>query len=167
MGLDAIVFCNCVERKRLKVPHPYPRLLYVSSNGAPDIRSKDPAKIDKHDEWMELPPCEHQSMMVDGCYLGNIGFIDRVRNALATVLRPPLPRCPILLGKVLYAGGHTGDHLTMSEVRRLDAELQTIRRLPLRRHGMSSTDFRSLTFVIAKLEKLIRTSRRIRKPIAF
>lgn len=64
MGLDAVVFCDCVETNRLKVPHPFPKLLYVESNGSPEISSKSPAKIDKHDEWMNLPPCQHEGMMV-------------------------------------------------------------------------------------------------------
>jgi len=107
MGLDALVFCDCVEKKRLRIPHPYPRLLYVRSNGSPDIRSKNLAKLEKHDEWMELPPCKHDSMMVGGSCLGNIGLVDHVSSVLLAVLRPPLPTCPVLLGKVLYDGGHT------------------------------------------------------------
>lgn len=45
MGLDAVVFWDCVETKGLKVPHPFPKLLYVESNGSPEIHSKNPAKI--------------------------------------------------------------------------------------------------------------------------
>ena len=66
MGLDAVVFCNCVEMKRLKVPHPFPKLLYVESNGSPEIRSQNRAKVDRHDEWMALPPCRHRDMLVAG-----------------------------------------------------------------------------------------------------
>jgi hypothetical protein len=56
MGLDAMVFCNCVEKGRLTVPHPYPRMLYIASNGSPGVRSKDPVKVEAHDNWMDLPP---------------------------------------------------------------------------------------------------------------
>jgi hypothetical protein len=38
MGLDAVVFCDCVETNRLKVPHPFPKLLYVESHGSPKTR---------------------------------------------------------------------------------------------------------------------------------
>ena len=44
MGLDAVVFCDCVEKNRLKSPHPYPGLLYISPNGSPEIRSRSSAK---------------------------------------------------------------------------------------------------------------------------
>jgi hypothetical protein len=33
MGLDAIVFCNCVEKGKLKKQHPYPDLLYIAADG--------------------------------------------------------------------------------------------------------------------------------------
>jgi len=58
-------------------------------------------------------------MMMDGCFVGNITLVDQVYGALASVLKPPLPRCPVLLGKVLYDGTHTGDYLTRSQVARL------------------------------------------------
>jgi hypothetical protein len=167
MGLDAVVFCDCVERKRLKVPHPYPRLLYISSNGSPDIRSTDPDQLEEHDKWMELPPCKHQSMMVNGCYLGDAGFIEHVSSILEVVLKPPLPRCPILLGRVLYCGSHTGDHLTISQVQKLAVELQKLKRLNLKKVGVSSRDLRWVRSVMAKLDSLVSTSRRIKKPIAF
>lgn len=115
MGLDAVVFCDCVEKKRLKVPHPYPRLLYISPNGSPEIRSKDPEEIERHDEWMELPPCEHEAMMLGGCVLGNMSLVERVRDALGEALKPPLPRCSVLLGRVLYCGTHTRGHLTIAQ----------------------------------------------------
>lgn len=45
MGLDAVVFCDCVETKRLEVPHPFPNLLCVESNGSPEITSENPMKL--------------------------------------------------------------------------------------------------------------------------
>jgi hypothetical protein len=168
MGLDAVIFCDCVERKRLRVPHPYPRLLYIRSNGSPEIRSKDPAKVGEHDEWMELPPCAHGSMMIDGCDLGSIGLVDQVHDALQAALKPSLPRCPVLLGKVLYDGGHTGDHLTVAQVGKLAAELQRVKNLDLKKVvGVSSNDLKLVIPVITKLDRLVKTSRRIGKPIAF
>jgi hypothetical protein len=62
----------------------------VESNGSPEIHSKNPAKIDKHDEWMALPPCQHREMMVAGFYIGNMTLVERVYNALGAALKPPL-----------------------------------------------------------------------------
>ena len=168
MGLDAVIFCDCIEKNRLKVPHPYPRLLYVSSNGSPEIRSKDSIKIEEHDKWMEIPPCQHESMMVDGCFLGNMALIERMRNALAAVSRrPPLPTFPVLLGRVIYSGTHTGDYLTIAQVRKLAMELQQLKSFHLRQVGVSSANLQAIMSVISKLDKLVRTSRKVRKPIAF
>jgi hypothetical protein len=36
---------------------------------------------------------------------------------------------PLLLGKVLYHGGHCGDHLTVDEVGNLAAEIHALRRV--------------------------------------
>lgn len=167
MGLDAVVFCDCVEKKRLKVPHPYPRLLYVGKNGSPEIRSKNLAKMEKHDAWMELPPCKHDSMMVDGCNLGQAGLINHVSEAFESVLRPPLPTCPVLLRRVLYDGTHTGDYLTIPQVEKLRIELKDIKHLGLKKLDVPPRDFDLITLVVAELDRLVKASRRINKPIAF
>jgi hypothetical protein len=167
MGLDAGVFCDCVETNRLKVPHPFPKLLFVESNGSPEIHSKNSAKIDKHDEWMALPPCKHSDMMVAGVYIGNATFVERVRYTLDAFLKPPLPRCPVLLRKVLYCGTHTGDYLTLAEVRRLAVELQQLNELDLENTDVSSTDLRSIRSVAAKLRRLTKIALETKKPIAF
>jgi hypothetical protein len=167
MGLDAVVFCDCVETNRLKVPHPFPKLLYVESNGSLEISSKSPAKIDKHDEWMNLPPCQHEGMTVAGFYIGNMTLVLRVYNALESVLRPPRPRCPVLLEKVLYSGTHTGDYLTLAQVRKLAVELQQLKELDLEKTHVSSTDLRFIRSVAAKLRRLTKVALETKKPIAF
>lgn len=50
MGLDALVYCDCVEKGRLRIPHPFPKLLYTEENGSPEIKSKDPKKIAAHEK---------------------------------------------------------------------------------------------------------------------
>ena len=44
MGLDALVYCNCIEEKRLRTPHILPRLLYIQRGGNLWVRTKDEAK---------------------------------------------------------------------------------------------------------------------------
>ena len=94
-----MVFCDCVEKGCLAVPHPYPRLLYIAVNGSPDIRSKDPVKVDEHDKWMDLPPCKHQQMILDGCELGNMWSISDFRSSRSGVLGKPRPRIYRITGK--------------------------------------------------------------------
>jgi hypothetical protein len=168
MGLDAVIFCDCVEKKRLRIPHPYPRLLYIRSNGSLEIRS-DPGKIAKHDEWMETPPCGHESMMLDGCSLGNMTLIQRVRDAIASIAqRTSLTEYPILLGKVLYSGTHTGDHLAITQVSKLILEIQQLRkRVGLNNAEISLVGRREVISILVELERLARVSRKVSKPIAF
>ena len=167
MGLDAVVFCDCVETERLKIAHPFPNLLFVETNGSPEIRSTNPGKTDKHDKWMELPPCKHKGMMISGFYLGSMTLIERVHNSLKSMLKPPLPKCPVLLRKVLYCGTHTGDYLTLVQVRMLAVELQQLKELDLKKVGIPSGDARCIRSVGAKLRRLTRVALEIKKPIAF
>jgi hypothetical protein len=139
----------------------------VDVNGSPEIRSRNSAKIDKHDEWMGLPPCQHEGMMVADACIGNATFVERVRYTLKVLLKPPLPRCPVLLGKVLYSGTHTGDFLTLPQVRKLAAELRQLRELDVGKIHVSSADLRAIRSVAAKLRKLTKVSLEIGKPIAF
>ncbi len=165
MGLDAMVFCDCVEKGRLTVPHPYPRLLYIDSNGCPEIRSKDPGKIDEHDKWMNLPPCEHEAMQFAGCWLGNVGYVDRLRSVLSGALRRNGQAYPVLLRRVLYDGGHAGDWLTVREVQKLSTELDRLKRRSLPTLG--PRDARHVASVTRKLSRLVRVSLATKKPIAF
>lgn len=165
MGLDAFVFCDCVEKGRLRIPHPYPRLLYISSSGSPEIRSNDPAMLQKHVDWMEMDPCQlkHETLMMDGDTLGNAGFINEIRERLERTLRPR-SQYSVLLTKVLYCGTHTGDHLTIAQVRRLAIELRQLKRVL---QGSVAADRRLIIPTINQLERLTRTSLRTMKPIAF
>jgi hypothetical protein len=127
MGLDAVVFCDCVEKGRLTVQHPYPRLLYIARNGSPEIRSKDPGKIDEHDKWMDLPPCEHEGMMLPGAYQASASHISHLNRIFSSVFRTYHQACPVLLGKVLFSGTHCGDHLAVRDVRMLSNELDRLK----------------------------------------
>ena len=168
MGLDAYIFCDCVERKHLKVPHPYPRQLYVRRNGAPEIRTKDPDKFEKHDAWMQLPPCRHDQMMMGGSHLGSAGYISWIRDVLAQALRGShLPKFPILLGKVLYSGTHTGDYITIRQVERLATELQQLKKLDLRNLGIDPEDIELIKPAVNRISRLANSALKFKKPIVF
>jgi len=51
MGLDAVVFCDCYEKGRLKRPPPHPGLVYVAPNGDLGCRTNDPKLLDQFDAW--------------------------------------------------------------------------------------------------------------------
>ena len=166
MGLDAMVFCDCVEKGRLTVPHPYPRLLYIDDNGSPEIRSKDPVEIDEHDKWMDLPPCEHEQMMLDDDYLGNAGHISRLYEILSGVAAGHARAFPVLLGKVLYSGTHCGDHLTIRDVRGLSSELDRLEKMHLPT-ALPPEDALQIASTASMLRRLVKAALTATKPIAF
>jgi hypothetical protein len=167
MGLDAVVFCNCVETGKLKVPHPFPRLLHVSTNGYPEIRSKDAAKIAAHKAWLERPPCKHEGMQLEGCSLGNAGGVGVIYEALSSAVRPSRIKIPILLNNVFYSGTHCGDFLTLAQVGKLDAELKQLRKLKLTDLGVAKSDVKWVTEIMVSLARLVQVAQKVGKPIAF
>jgi len=166
MGLEAWVYCDCVEKKRLSKPHPYPKQLFIGRNGSPEIRSVDPVKIERHDAWLQLPPCRHDEMTAESSYLGNMGFIGGVQKTLAS-FSSLLPACPILLGKVLYNGTHTGDFLNIEHVESLARELEQLRSVNLQRARIPIEQQEPLRSVTAELTRLSKAALKLRKPIAF
>ena len=167
MGLDAVVFCDCVEKGCLRAPHPYPRLLYIASNGSPEIRSKDPVEVDEHDKWMDLPPCKHEQMMLDGCNLGNAGSVSHLYEILSGVPTGHGRTYPVLLGKVFYSGTHCGDHLAVRDVRRLSNELDRLKEAIPSATALSGEDARQIALAITELGRLVKTALAVNKPIAF
>jgi hypothetical protein len=167
MGLDAVIFCNCVETGKLRVPHPFPRLLYALKNGRPAIRSVDTAKIAKHVAWTELPPCKHEDMMVDGCSLGNAGGVGVIYKVLSHAQKPPKTTFPILLNKVFYSGTHCMDFLTLTQIRKLDVELKKLRQLKLTDLGFATSDVGWVSEILVNLTRLVKVAQKVGKPIAF
>lgn len=165
MGLDANVFCDCVEANRLKILHPYPKLLYIATNGSPEIRSEDSRKVAAHDAWMNRPPCRHEQMILAGCSVGNAGFVSRMYDALSA---PGIARlCPILLRKVLFDGTHSGDHLAYPDVRRLAAELGRIREFNLAIPAIALQEHRHMMASLRRLSRVADAALNVKKPIAF
>ena len=116
---------------------------------------------------MNLPPCKHEQMMLGGCQLGNIWFIPHMRRILSGVLRKRGQACPVLLGKVLYGGTHTGDYLSVKDVGRLSDELDRLKGPQLSEAGLSGEDARQIALAIRELRRLVKTALTVNKPIAF
>jgi hypothetical protein len=158
MGLDAFVFCSCYEKGRLKRPPPHPELVHVLPNGDLDCRTEDDKILQRFDHWREKA-CSHASGMVAGCWLGNAAHIARIRQELAAQHR----RYPVLLRKVLYSGTHCGDHLTLKTVAKLRTELCL-----LKTHRSLNKELdRAIQLIRKQLQRLVRASIKVHKPIAF
>ena len=165
MGLDANVFCDCVETNRLKIGHPYPRLLYIAPNGSPEIRSKDLRKVADHDDWMNRPPCRHEQMILAGCSLGNDGFVSWLHDALSAAAIARL--CPTLLKNVLFSGTHCGDYLTVRDVGRLADELDRLDHLNPTALAVAPQERRHMMASLRRLGRVAAAALRVNKPIAF
>jgi hypothetical protein len=167
MGLQVFVFCDCVEKKRLKHPHPFPRLLYIAPNGSPEIRSRDVAKIEQHDEWM-LTACKHEGdMMAGGDDIGNAWWVTYLQEALSKAVKSPSREFPVIWHKVIFCGTHTGDHLTIRNVLRLKNELIRLRKVNLVSAGLDKDERDAVKGLIKTLADTVRVSIRLNKPVAF
>lgn len=160
--MDAVVFCDCVERGRLKTPHPFSRLLYIDERGAPEIRSRSQQKIEMHDAWVQGSPCGHETLMIAGDYLGNISLVDYIDRSIRERVPNAERKYPVLMSKVIFNGGHTGDYLTVEEVKALKKEITEVRGV-----NFSSNATQHIRKFLSKLEKIADASLRIRKPMAF
>lgn len=158
MGLDAFVFCDCYEKGRIKrIPSDVGKF-YVLPRGCLEPRSENPEVLERFDAW-RAHACRHEDGMIAGEYLGNAGFIGWLRNALW----PKRKLFPVLLGKVIYCGTHTGDHLALRDVAKLAVELDRLKSFSIADKSLD----KDLQVLRRKLQKLVRVALKIRKPIAF
>jgi hypothetical protein len=189
MGLDAFVYCDCVEKGQLKSPPPFPEHFHVDPSGFPSLRSTDEGSERAHDAWEASSPCPHPSFKFLHRRLGNIAAIQWVRQALHQVSQDPQKEYPILRLKVVYSGSHAGDFLNLDEVRALKQELKALRTVDLvgikltqgelvfspdgrtvdktRWETAHEAEWEFLRGFFSKLEELVEASLNVGKPIAF
>jgi hypothetical protein len=124
MSLDAFVRCTCIREGKAK-PHPFPKRLKIDESGEP-ILTGDPSEKewDAHDRWLSNS-CEHEGFL-RAMFLGNITRVKNLRSFLRALQGSPGPRFPILLGKVLYDGTHTGDWIPVKKSPALLKEVNTV-----------------------------------------
>ncbi|MCA1600078.1 MAG: hypothetical protein LC776_00050 [Acidobacteria bacterium] len=161
MSLNAVVYCDCVEKGRLTIPHPHADLLFINETGAPDISSTDPRDIEAHDRWESLRPCEHENFWLIERWLGNVSLVGSIRELLELNSSDPAHDYPVLWSKVIYDGSHSGDFLPNDTVQQLSAEVD---RLNVENHHDDATPLEEL---LRKLQDLVRASRSVNKPISF
>jgi hypothetical protein len=165
MGLDASVWCDCVETGELITPHPFPDLLCIGEEGDPDIASNDEDKVSEHLEWLFSSPCRHQECRLRHHRLGNIALVGGLRRAVSTLSNSPESELPVLWSQVIYSGSHAGDWLKVEEVTILKAELARLRSLGFSR--INKQDALYLTNFLRQMDELIGASLSINKPIVF
>ncbi len=122
MGLDACVYCDCLEKGRV------PDALEpgVSLQTEPDgsvVVMRNGKEIWENDPDFTKYDCGHEGRWLCRHRLGNISLIALLRAELgrgATVF-------PMLLQKVLYSGSHAGDFLEPAVIPALIAELEKVK----------------------------------------
>jgi len=159
MGLDATVYCDCLERGRLRVP-PRPEWnVYVGEEGAryPGVKAHNQQIA--FDSWDLRVACEHECGVLLHHHLGNIALIALFRK----ILQPHADRLPVLTTKVIYSGTHCGDFLATTQVEELAVEVEILSRVLC----AEPRDEQFLRDFEQQLRSLIECSRRVHKPIAF
>ncbi len=170
MGLDACVYCDCVEKGRLRTPPPRPDLLYIEADGSPEIRSDEIKLCIAFDAWRDNSPCPHEQLCLADYHLGNMSGIGRIRRIVRQVAnqqiaKEPGAAFPLLWTRVVYSGIHAGDFLTPQETRELGDEL-----IQLKAHDLRQLTLEDRCFAenfLAALTELVEASKAVGKPISF
>ncbi len=156
MGLDATVYCNCLETGRLRTS-PLPAWhVEVAEDGSrfADVAAADLS--DAFDAWNETA-CEHPFGVAVACTLGNAAHVGHLRKVLA---RHP-ERFPRLLDQVLYSGTHCGDHIPADELGAFADELARLDDVYASDAEGGVRQFR------VEFQDLLDVARELGKPISF
>ena len=119
MGLDATVYCNCFETGRLKEPPPC-SIVSISPDGSLECRSEDLNTLLAFDQWLLHRACPHPNGILLHRCIGNLAQVGFLRNELGK----DGGIFSVLLAKVLYSGAHSGDYLSLEDVRVARSELE-------------------------------------------
>lgn len=173
LGLDALVYCDCVEKGLLRKQHPFPDLLTIDETGYPDIATKMNEITLLHKQWIMSKPCIHQDFILVFERLGNVATIDFIRATISRIIEYCNIDCQIVWNKVVYSSIHSGDYLSINDVVKLDQEITqmfSIIRMDEKMHNKiipNERDRRIYLKFFDSLKILTETSLKISKPIVF
>ena len=122
MGLDAYVYCDCLEQGRLERPLPKDVSVRMQPDGYPVV-VKSGREIWDDDPEADAFACEHTHRARLHHRLGNISLIALLRSELAR----EGARFPILLRRVIYNGIHASDHLPVNMIPDLRGEIERLK----------------------------------------
>lgn len=158
MSLDAVVYCDCFERKRLRSLPPAEWEVRADQDGSRTSRENGLDEYLAFEAWNKNA-CEHEDGILVQQYIGNIATVGFLRAKLSEQAR----QFPFILSRVIYNGVHGGDCITVDEIDRLDSEVQALRRF----HSRDRDDEAYLRRFEAQLTALIHASQIVNKPIVF
>ena len=156
MGLDAHVACNCYELHRLRIQPPHPESVYIDEDGSMSCR--DRAYLNEFDQWRQSA-CEHEWGWALHHYLGNIALIAFLRDELGNTS----DAFPLILGKVIYNGIHSGDYIPFGELATLQSEVFNLAGM----HSENQEDETFLRRFEQQMRELVACAFAMKKPIVF
>lgn len=159
MGLDAVVYCDCFEKGRLREPPPTGCLLAVSGDGSLFCNSDDLDVQLAFDQWQSNRACEHEDGILVHHRIGNIALV----AALRTQLEQEPHRFPFLLSKVLYSGTHCGDYISAQDATLLRPEIAALADVHCEEPDMQEF----MRGFEAQMAELVEIALRVGKPISF
>jgi hypothetical protein len=121
MGLDACVYCDCLEKGRLRKPLSSDVVVKLEPNGLPFLEKKGTTVWEDDPEWNDFL-CEHDRRRLIHHRIGNIALVALLRwelNREAT-------KYPFLLQKVVYNGIHANDWIGLDQFPQLQNELELL-----------------------------------------
>jgi hypothetical protein len=159
MGLDATVYCNCFESRKLKVLPLFIDLIFVDSDGSLACKSEDLDTLLEFDQWLYSRACEHKNGILLHHRIGNIALVALLRKELS----PESEKFPIILQKIIYNGIHGGDYLSLTFIENLQNELDYLTDFICSSEGNQAfvNDFRR------QLIELTNAALQVGKPISF
>jgi hypothetical protein len=158
MGLDASVYCDCFERRRLRT-QPRPEWgVDVDEEGGRSATSRDLDQQIAFDAWNHSA-CEHEDGVLLHHRIGNIALIGLFRQ----LLNPHVDRLPVIVRKIIYSGSHAGDSLSLETVAQLGAEVEALAQV----HDKDRKNEQFLRDFEQQLRELVEYSGKVGKPIVF
>lgn len=125
MGLDAFVYCDCLEKGRVAGVMAEGLHVKIEPDGHPWLYKH--GKLVDHDHHdYNAYSCNHTDRILVHHRLGNIGLVSLLRFEL----QRNHENFPILLEKVVYNGIHANDWLTVDVVKAMQIELEKLRAFP-------------------------------------
>jgi hypothetical protein len=159
MGLDAVVYCNCYETGRHRIPPPSGIEIEVSPNGSIACVHETVDAAIALDAWTYQQACDHEDCVFLHHYIGNVARVAFLRETLER----QADKFPTILSKVIYSGSHAGDYLTLRQVQEVQGELQRFPSVACD----NKEDQHYLDNFRDQMAELVQCALELQKPIAF
>jgi hypothetical protein len=159
VALNAVVFCNCFEKGRLREPPPVGCRLAVVDDGSLVCGNGDFFVQAAFANWLHDRACDHFDGRLVHLSLGDVEEI----AALRAILKGTWTRCPTLFSRVLQYRTHESEVIAPHELGTLRAEVTALGDIHLQDREME----RLLRAFESRMAELLECAMFANKPIVF